>query len=392
MFLDFASIHLQKLPKWVFVECKKKEWRRGINLFRNLSTFIAARCSRVSPLWFLFITAGLPELARPTDAAWELGDFLPGVAEGLSLCPPLELLVVLSQLGLVGDRGLRTTGDICPSDFLLQPGELLGRFGVVSNTSSLSPTMGGLGECFGGEILCCFSESTVLRSFVIFWTTLMDMLWTGETSWFISVVWPPEGVPLMVLNLSEDPCGTWRLSAMTAGLAKETLLLDLFTLSAQSCSFSINTSTSSVIPHCWLIVSSLLFFMFRFVCLGLILVAPCTNVFMLAAFFLADLFFLFFFSLLHLCEEDELESWEDEVKLKTDRSCCWAEMVSDCDTAVSPEDLLSITTTSEGFSTVQCTFWLRGLNQILKFFFCLKTGLPGWVWISVTEESAKIKV
>lgn len=375
---------------------QKMKWSK-VDLFKNLSTFIAARCNRVSPLWFLFITAGLAELGRPTVAPRVQGDFLQVArTEGLSPCSSLEPLVFLSQLGLVTDA--RTAGDNNILDFLLRPGEVLGLFGVVSKVLTFSSTLDVFVEGLVGETLTCFSGSSVgLRSFtdgVFFWMTLTNILWLGETLLFVSMVLPPERLSFMLfltaLSSLLFPCGTsgWGLSEVTAGLRKETLLLDRFAPSAQAWSFCIDISTSSMIPHCWFIASSLFFFMFCLVCLRVVVVAPCTNFFLLAAFFLADLFFLFLVSSLRLWGEEEPESWEDEVKLKTDRSCCWVVKVSGGDAAFSPKDSLSARVRSEGFSTMQRTLRLRGLNQILKFFFCLKTGLSGCVWISVTEKSA----
>lgn len=50
--------------------------------------------------------------------------------------------------------------------------------------------------------------------------------------------------------------------------------------------------------------------------------------FLVAAVFFTTFFFLLPF--LEIWEQDELESWEDEAKLKTDRSPRWAGVLSGC--------------------------------------------------------------
>lgn len=66
------------------------------------------------------------------------------------------------------------------------------------------------------------------------------------------------------------------------------------------------------------------------------------------------------------------------MKLKTDRSLSWEELVSGCAATVPPESPFSGTVLSDLLSNMQRTLRLRGLNQILKFFLCLKTELSGW--------------
>lgn len=178
-------------------------------------------------------------------------------------------------------------------------------------------------------------------------------------------------------------CGTsdWSSSAVTAGLRNETLLLFLFALSAQLCSGPFKASTSLESPHCLFMASSLCFFILCLVCLHAAPVVLCTIDFLLAAVFLVDLFFPVLLPPLHPWEE-EPESCEDEVKLKIDRSCCWAVMVSDW----AAGDVSTGKVTSDSFSTAQRTLWLRGLNQILKFFL-FKTWFSGSEGASAAEES-----
>lgn len=311
--------------KSTFAECNRKTgWNKLGELFINFSTFIEAICSRVSPLWFLFITAGLPEVGRITDAVGVQGDFWPteGRAERLSPRSCLEFRILLSHLGLAEDGRLRMAGDIC--DFLLLPGEALGLFGVVSNVVT-SSTLHLFEECFKGETLLCSSfELGPCVDSLLCCMTLSDMLWPGWV-WSFSTVLSSEIFWLMVflpgLRSFVLPCGTsgWGSSDVTAGLRKETLLLDLLALSAQGCSFSFIEFSSSVMPHCWFMASSLFFVNVSLVCFRVVLVAPCTDISLLAAFFLVNPFFLFLFSFLHLWEQ-EPESWDDEEKLKTDRS------------------------------------------------------------------------
>lgn len=365
--------------------------------FRNFLTFIAARCSRVSPLWFFFITAGLPDVARPTDARGE-GDFLPTMdgKEGLALWSSLGFLVLLSDLGLVKDGGLRTDGDMWLSDFLLQPGEALGRFGVVSKVTTFSSSLDRLEESgFRGDMLACFSGLSIgVGSFsdnVSGWVTLFDVIWESWV-WFLSIVVPSlERLSLKVLlpELRQSSLILpWGSLDMRAGLRKETRLLDLLAASAHGCSFSIKVSTSSVIPHCWFMSSSFFFFICCLVCFWVVLVAPCSDAFLLAEFFLFDLFFLLLFTVLHVWEQEEPESWEDEVKLKTARSLHWSVVVSGCAEALSLEDPLSGKVISGDFSIMQRTLRLRGLNQILKFFLCFKTVPSDCVGIITGEETA----
>lgn len=109
---------------------------------------------------------------------------------------------------------------------------------------------------------------------------------------------------------------------------------------------------------------------------------------LLEAFFLADLFLLLLL-FLEFGEDDEPESWEDEVKLKIDMSPGWAELLADSAGPAPLVDPLSGDVTSEGVSTTQRTLRLRGLNQILKFFFCLKTECSGSALVLSGEQSAK---
>lgn len=182
-------------------------------------------------------------------------------------------------------------------------------------------------------------------------------------------------------------CGTfsWGSSDATAGLKKETLLVDFLTPLEQACPFLFGESVCSVMPHCWFMASNLFFFIVSLVCFRLDLLAHCT---LLEAFFLAALFLLLLLFLEH-GEDDEPESWEDDVKLKIDMSRGWAELLPDVAGLASVVDLLSGEVTSEGVSTWQRTLRLRGLNQILKFFFCLKTEHLGSAWLFSGEQSAK---
>lgn len=291
---------------------KKKKEMEG-ELFRNLSTFIAARCSGVSPLWFFFINAGLPEVGLPPDATGVHGDFSPAAVgrDGLSPGSPLEFSMLSSHLRLSEGRGLCTAGDVW--DFLLFvlfPGEALGLFGVVSNVATFSSTLALLEEGFRGDASARLSGLLVVSD-------MLEPGWVGAPS---TVMAPSKGL-LPGPSSSVPPCGTlgWDSLDVTAGLRKETRLLDLLGSFAQGfCSFSFKASSSSLIPHCWFMASSLCFFSFCLVFLRVVLVAPCADPFPRTALFLVEPFFPFAF--LDLGEPDEPESWEDEVKLKTDRS------------------------------------------------------------------------
>lgn len=354
-------------------------------------------CSSVSPLWFLFTIAGLPEVGRPTDVLGVEGDFWTTVRgpEGLSLCSSLDFLILLPHLGLNEDGGLRVAGDNC--DFLLLPGEALGLFGVVSSVVTFSSSLHLFEECLEGEALSCFSglwiELGACEDGVSCCMTLSDMLWPGCV-WSFGRVLSSETFSLMVFlpgRMAEvflRRPSSWGSSDVTTGLRKETLLLDLPALSAQDCSFSFPGSTSTVMPHCWFMAPSLLFFIASSVFFRVALVAPCEDIFLLPAFLLVETFFLLLFSFLHIWEGEEAESWEEEVKLKTERSPGWAESMSGCAAVVSSVGPLSGAGPSDGFSTMQRTLRLRGLNHILKFFLCFKTELSGCAWITAGEQSA----
>lgn len=170
-------------------------------------------------------------------------------------------------------------------------------------------------------------------------------------------------------------CGTsgWGSSDVSAGLKKETLLVNLPTPSADACPFLFGESVFPIIPHCWFMASNLFLFIVSLVSLRVALLAHSTDISLLEAFLFEDLFFLILLLFLDFGDDDEPESWEDEVKLNMDMAPGWAERFPGLAGPAPLVDLLLAEETSEDFSTRQRTLRLRGLNQILKFFFCLKT-------------------
>lgn len=208
---------------------------------------------------------------------------------------------------------------------------------------------------------------------------LLEMFWLDCVCSFRTELFS-ERFPFMVLVSGLWSlllaCGTsgWGSPDVLTGLKKETLLVDLLTPSAQACPFLFGQSVSPVIPHCWFMASNLFFFIVSFVCFRVALLAHSTDISLLEAFLLVDLFFLLLLLFLEFEDNDEPESWEDEVKLNIDMSptSTWAERLPDFAGPAPLVDPLSGEVTSEGFSTRQRTLRLRGLNQILKLFFCLK--------------------
>lgn len=330
-------------------------------------------CSGVSPLWFLFITAGLPGDSRRPVAAMLDGDLRraepPG--DGLSAAFLVRLPLLLWLAGLREAAGWRMTGDIW--DFLLLLGEALGLFGVVSSVATFASAWARSGlRC---EWQLC-GDGFNGRGSVWFRSLKTPLTWGGFSATAL----------LLVPTFSElTPGSSECSSANAAGLWKETFLLDLLDFSTSASSLSFRDSGSSMIAHCWLIASSLFFLTVSTFCF---LAAPiAAEFFLLAAVCFVTFFFLLPF--LEIWEQDELESWEDEAKLNTDRSPRWAEAPSDCVEFPPSEVLHSGTATSDGFSTTQRTLRLRGLNQILKFFLNLTGEFPGGVRFLTGEWSAK---
>lgn len=150
--------------------CKtEKMFEDPLSLPPTHSTLIAARCSGVSPLWFLFITAGLPVLGRPCGERRVLS------TEGL--CPGSSLTVASLLPKFPGLA--RTRGDIWCNDFLLRPDETLGRFGVVSRFPEQSTGElisdelfeGDAPRCLSGPVFGCRSSTEC----VFCWRTLANM-------------------------------------------------------------------------------------------------------------------------------------------------------------------------------------------------------------------------
>lgn len=74
-------------------DCIATVFEKNENLLNRITTLMEATCRGVSPLWFLFITAGLPGDDRRPLAAKPDGDLQLAVlpTDGLSGCPFLRL-------------------------------------------------------------------------------------------------------------------------------------------------------------------------------------------------------------------------------------------------------------------------------------------------------------
>lgn len=329
---------------------------------------MAAKCRGVSPLWFLFMWAGL--LWRSNGGFVPVAGELLGLSSGsfMDLLGAVECLEPFAEFGGVGSAAA-----LPGADLFLRPGDSLGRFGVVWGPPSCSSSLALLGVVPGevqeGFWMLATGSGSCSQTGCMFWACDFCSSLGG------SVSFTPSNFRVLFCGLRTSTWTFWG-SGWLPRHWKDTLLLVFPSVSPKLISTSSKTLSSTapslLNPHCWFAVSSLIFLRF-FLVWHLV-----GGLGMLLAFLPKDLlllFFLFFFFPSFppsLWGEEEPESWEEELKLKMDRLRSWSLDAASDEPA---GDFSVCKFTSTGFSTRQRTLRLFGLNQILKFLLCLRTDL-----------------